>query len=156
VIRDLTTIGASATSDVCIPGLPSEWAVLDPRAGLVLVRHAGRGERSHHELVVGEPLVLDGIELVVVPPRPPPSPPGATTIAELATMLAGAEAPEQAMRAARLDPALASEVSLQLACKQSSIRFTTSEPDDGPALMRINTPSSAGASSVVMSPEYQA
>ena len=42
------------------------------------------------------------------------------------------------------------------ACMQSSMRLTTSTPDDGPALIRISTPLSPGEISLVMSPEYQA
>ncbi|MGN6103912.1 MAG: sigma 54-interacting transcriptional regulator, partial [Kofleriaceae bacterium] len=97
LVRDLTSIGASAASDVCVPGLPAEWAVLDRRAGLVLVRVA---DRTRLDLAVGVAQRLDGVEVVVGAPSAADAtaPPPARTIAELATALAGAEDPEQAMR----------------------------------------------------------
>ena len=96
LLRELTSIGASAASDICAPGLPAKWAVLDRRGGWLLVR---RADHSRHELVVGRPRTVDGVELVIAPrPRPQVTPPRRSTIAELATMLADAESPEQAMR----------------------------------------------------------
>ena len=95
LIRDLTSIGASGTSDICVPGLAAEWAVIDRRAGLVLVR---RADQARYELVESHPRTIDGVELVIAAARPDRPGAAGSTIAELATMLADAESPEHAMR----------------------------------------------------------
>jgi len=70
--------------------------VLDRRAGWVLVR---RADHARFELVAGRPRVVDGVELVIAPRATAAPPASRSTLAELATMLADAESPEQAMRA---------------------------------------------------------
>jgi hypothetical protein len=72
-----------------VPGLPAAWAVLDRRAGLNLVM---RVDQTRHELAIGTPCTLDGVELVITQ-RAVASPERPSTIAELATMLADAESP---------------------------------------------------------------
>ncbi len=96
LIRDLTSIGASEASDVCVPGLPDEWAVIDRRAGLVLVR---RADLARFGLVIGVAQRVDGVEVVIAPARAGPSAPKRSSLAELVTVLAGVDSPEDAMRA---------------------------------------------------------
>jgi DNA-binding NtrC family response regulator len=69
--------------------------VLDRRAGSVLVR---RADHSRHALVTGRASIVDGVEVLVAVREKPTAPGARSTIAELATMLADAESPEQAMR----------------------------------------------------------
>ena len=91
VVKAITTVGSAVEADVRLAGLPPEWAAIHRDPDGLTVRLLAGGGRLR--LAPGERGELGGVSLACERPG------GRVPTSELATRLAAAESPDQALRA---------------------------------------------------------
>ena len=91
VVHAITTVGSAHEADVRLAGLPPEWAVIHRDPDALTVRLLAGGARVR--LAPGQRGELGGVQLACERPG------GLLPASELATRLAAAESPGQALRA---------------------------------------------------------
>ncbi len=67
--RVLTTIGSAPDADLRLVTVPKEWALVKREGEKLTFRQLAT--KTTHELLVGRPLVVDGVEVTVRAPEPP-------------------------------------------------------------------------------------
>lgn len=90
--RALTTIGADASAQLHIPGVPDRWAVVQRQGASVQLRLMGGGPTI--ELAVGETVVQDGVRVSLASTASSVG----MMIQPLAERLSNADSPEDALR----------------------------------------------------------
>src|SRR5687767_2082764 len=61
IAKDITTVGADPQADVCLPGRPVRWLVVEREGGGLAVRALAGGGRQR--LSPGDELVVDGVRI---------------------------------------------------------------------------------------------